>query len=84
VWDEAVDEVLAAHPWNPALAAPTLPVSADYVPQGSQYSQAFEKPADCLRWLPWRPGHPTISTARRKTATSSPTPPRRSHPLHRR
>jgi hypothetical protein len=31
--------------------------SADYVPIGSQYSQAFEKPADCVRWLPWRRGH---------------------------
>lgn len=56
VWDEAVDEVLADHPWNPALTRADLPVSADYVPSGTQYTQAFEKPADCIRWLPWRPG----------------------------
>lgn len=57
VWDEAVDEVLAAHPWNPALKRASLPVSATFVPQGSQYTQAFELPADCIRWLPPRPSH---------------------------
>lgn len=56
VWDEAVDEVLADHPWNPALARADLPASADFVPEGSQFTQAFEKPADFLRWLPPRRG----------------------------
>jgi hypothetical protein len=56
VWDEAIDEVLADHPWNPALARADLAVSADFVPEGSQFSQAFEKPADFLRWLPPRRG----------------------------
>lgn len=58
VWDEAVREVLADHPWNRALKRVNLPVSATYVPDGSQYSQAFEKPGDCVRWLPYRPDHP--------------------------
>jgi hypothetical protein len=58
VWDEAVDEVLVAHPWNPAVRRENLPVSADYVPAaGAQYAQAFELPPDCLRWLPWRRNH---------------------------
>lgn len=57
IWDEAVDEVLAAHPWNPALRRSDLPVSADFVPEGGQYAKAFELPADCVRWLPWRPSH---------------------------
>lgn len=57
VWDEAVDEVLAAHPWNPALRRASIAASADYVPDGGQYSQAFALPSDCVRWLPWRPGH---------------------------
>lgn len=54
VWDEAVDEVLADHPWNPALKRAQLSVSADYVPEGTEYIQAFSKPADFIRWLPWR------------------------------
>lgn len=57
VYDEAVAEVLASHPWNRALARADLAVSADYVPDGSQYTQAYEKPSDCVRWLPWRPSH---------------------------
>lgn len=58
VWDEAVDEVLADHPWNAALDRADLAVSADFTPEGTEYEQAYEKPADCLRWLPWRRGHP--------------------------
>lgn len=57
VWDEAVEEVLTAHPWNPAVKRANLPVSADFTPEGSQYDQAFELPNDCLRWLPARRDH---------------------------
>src|SRR5438045_1386472 len=57
IWDEAIDEVLADHPWNRAIARADIAASADYEPAGTQYSQAFEKPADCVRWLPWRRGH---------------------------
>jgi hypothetical protein len=41
-----------------ALGAPTSPVSADFTCPRDAIHQAFEKPADCLRWLPWRPDHP--------------------------
>lgn len=58
VWDEALREVLTDHPWNTALRRLNVPVSATYVPDGTQYTQAFEKPGDCLRWLPYRPDHP--------------------------
>lgn len=57
VWDETVEEVLAEHPWNVAISRQTLPASATFVPDGGQYTQAFEKPADCVRWLPWREDH---------------------------
>lgn len=57
VWDESRDEVLADHPWNFAIERASLPADA-HVPVGSQYQQAFLKPADCLRWLPWRKEHP--------------------------
>jgi hypothetical protein len=58
VWDEAVEEVLAAHPWNKALGRASLPASGDFTPDGSQYDFAYEKPADCVRWLPYRSDHP--------------------------
>jgi hypothetical protein len=56
VWDEARDETLVAHPWNEALHRAALPVSADHVP-ANEYAYAYELPADCLRWLPWRQDH---------------------------
>lgn len=56
-WDQTVDEVLADHPWNVAVKRQACAVSA-FVPDGSEYSQAFDKPADCLRWLPWKEDHP--------------------------
>lgn len=58
VWDQARDEVLVDHPWNFAVKREALAASADFVPQGSQYATAYELPRDCLRWLPWRQGHP--------------------------
>lgn len=58
MWDDALSEVLADHPWNPALARVELPASADFVPAGSEYDQAFLKPADCVRWLPFNEDHP--------------------------
>lgn len=58
VWDAARDEVLVDHPWNFALRRELVPASADFTPKGSQYTQAFELPTDCLRWLPWRADHP--------------------------
>lgn len=57
-WDDARDEVLADHPWNFAVHRQALPVSADTTPAGEQYEQAFELPADCLRWLPHAKDHP--------------------------
>lgn len=57
-WDEARDEVLADHPWNFALRRKDQPTSDDAEIAGTEYDQAFAKPADCLRWLPYRPGHP--------------------------
>jgi hypothetical protein len=56
-WDQAVDEVLADHPWNFAVAREDCPIAAGVVPAGSQYSQAFDKPANCIRWLPWSEDH---------------------------
>jgi hypothetical protein len=56
-WDQAVDEVLADHPWNFAVKRKNCAISAGVTPDGSQYSQAFEKPADMLRWLPWSEDH---------------------------
>jgi hypothetical protein len=58
VWDDALTEVLADHPWNPALARLDLAVAAGVEPAGSEYTQAFLKPNDCVRWLPWSEGHP--------------------------
>lgn len=58
VWDEAVDEVLVDHPWNVAVKRKNVAVAADVTPAGTQYEQAFEKPVNCLRWLPYRQGHP--------------------------
>jgi hypothetical protein len=57
-WDLALEEVIVAHPWNIALRRASLGVSMDFTPEGSQYSQAFELPADCARWLPWQEAHP--------------------------
>lgn len=56
-WDDAIEAVLADHPWNFAVSRESLAVSADFTPEGSQYTQAFEKPANSLRWLPWREDH---------------------------
>lgn len=56
-WDQAVDEVLADHPWNFAVKRAACAVASGVTPAGSQYAQAFEKPANCLRWLPWRSDH---------------------------
>lgn len=58
IWDQARDEVLVDHPWNFAIKRRSVAVSSDFTPEGSQYTQAFELPADCLRWLPPRKGHP--------------------------
>jgi hypothetical protein len=58
VWDDALGEVLADHPWNCALRRADLPASGDFIAAGSEYTQGFEKPADCIRWLPWSADHP--------------------------
>lgn len=58
-WDQARDEMLADHPWNPAIARASLPASATNVPDPEgEYASAFELPGDCLRWLPWERSHP--------------------------
>lgn len=56
VWDECRDEVLVEHPWNFAIARAALPANTDYVPE-NEYAFAYELPAQCLRWLPWRRDH---------------------------
>lgn len=56
-WDQARDETLIEHPWNFALERADLPASGDHQRAG-EYAHAYELPGDCLRWLPWRPGHP--------------------------
>ena len=57
VWDEAVREMQADHPWNPCIRRVDGALSADFTPKGSQWAYAFELPAGMLRWLPWREDH---------------------------
>lgn len=53
VWDMALDEALAAHPWNFAIGRwnKRAPVSADKNPAPDEWGYAFEKPADCVKVL---------------------------------
>ena len=47
LWDQAVRDLLAEHPWNFAIRRATLNKS-EKVEDGWQY----QLPADCVRWLP--------------------------------
>lgn len=50
VWDQVMNDLLAEHPWNWAIARAVL--NAGVTPEhGFDYGYAL--PADCLRWLPW-------------------------------
>lgn len=51
VFAEALDETLADHPWNFAIARAQL--AADTAAPPFEWQFAYPLPADCLRWLPW-------------------------------
>jgi hypothetical protein len=76
VWDDALDEVLPTIRGTRAGAL-DLARQRRLHAAGSEYTQAFEKPADCVRWLPWSAGIPTISMARKRATISSRTTPHR-------
>ena len=56
IFTDCRDEVLAEHPWNPALRRAVVALTANTVTKG-EWLYAYELPADCLRWLPWAAGH---------------------------
>lgn len=56
LFEDCRDEVLAEHPWNPAIRRAVLALSAATVELG-EWEYAYELPADCLRWLPWSKDH---------------------------
>lgn len=53
VLDDVRDELLASHPWNFAIRRAECAEIADA--GNATYRRGFEKPSDCLRWLPPRP-----------------------------
>lgn len=53
VLDDVRDELLASHPWNFAVRRALCAEVPDV--GNAEYKRGFEKPADCLRWLPNRP-----------------------------
>lgn len=55
LWGMARRSLLASHPWNFALKRAKLLPDADNAPEFG-YTNAFEVPEDCLRWLPWARG----------------------------
>lgn len=74
LWDQAVRDLLAEHPWNFAIRRATLNKS-EKVEDGWQY----QLPADCVRWLPAPRGDRSYVSAAvegRFLLTSSDSPPR--------
>lgn len=47
LWDDAVRDMLAEHPWNFALRRATLNLN-----EQTEDGYLYQLPADCLRWLP--------------------------------
>ena len=47
LWDQAVRDLLAEHPWNFAIARKTLNLH-----EQSEDGWLYQMPADCIRWLP--------------------------------
>lgn len=47
LWDQAVRDLLAEHPWNFAIARATLNLK-----EQNEDGWLYSLPADCLRWLP--------------------------------
>jgi len=56
LWDIARRSALAMHPWNFAVTREKLLRRTTAPEFGSAYQ--FERPADCLRWLPWDSSDP--------------------------
>jgi len=51
IWPMLLEEVLAAHPWNFAIARYQASADVEAPPFG--YKFYYQLPSDCLRWLPW-------------------------------
>lgn len=51
LWDEAVRELLAEHPWNCCIKRAVLNRLAEIPAFGA--GSCYRLPYDCLRWLPW-------------------------------
>ena len=54
VWDEALDQTLVAHPWNPAVRVRSLDRDDD-APVNGNYQYQYRLASlegSCLRWLP--------------------------------
>lgn len=43
-------------PWNFCVTRGPLTATSNVPIDNAEYAYQFELPADCLRWLPWRPG----------------------------
>lgn len=74
LWDQAVRDLLAEHPWNFALARATLNLH-----QQTEDGWLFQLPADCIRWLPAPRGDRAYVCAAREgdyLLTGSESPPR--------
>lgn len=51
LWDIARRSALALHPWNFAVTRQKL--QRDTKAPDFEYAFRFQRPPDCLRWLPW-------------------------------
>lgn len=51
-----VPAIQERHPWNCCVTRGSLTATSSVAAENAEYAWSYELPADCLRWLPWRPG----------------------------